>query len=159
MNNLNLSSPWEIYYSKLCALFQHDTEITLDFDRDAYMITITSTDKDKADALSQIIPSEVEFGNVILSIDVVSDVPAAPGDLYKRAFKDNPVLAGVETYPLPSGDLAYFAEFKNKSAYFYADDIENPRGLMFELYQDVAKDVLNHEDIFITSSTGEEDFN
>ena len=156
MNNVNLSAPWDIYFSKLCALFDHDPEITLAFNRDTYTITITSVSDDKADALSQIIPNKVEMGNITLTIEVVANVPSTPGDLYSRAFKGNPIFAKVESCLLPTGDPVYFAEFFNKAACYYADDLTNPQGLQFELYQDIARDTLNHDEIFITSINNED---
>ena len=151
MNNVKLSAPWDIYFSKLNALFSRDKEINLNFDRDHYTITITSTNDDKASALSQLIPKTVEMGNITLTINVVADVPNSPADLFDRAFKHNPVFAKTEACSLPTGEKVYFAEFYDDAVNFYADDLTNPEGLQFYLYQDIAREVLNSGDVNITS--------
>lgn len=153
MTNVKLSAPWDIYFSKLNALFSKDKEISLNFDRDTYTITITSTNDDKADALSQIVPKTVEMGNITLTINVVAEVPNSPADLYDRAFKGNPIFAKTEACALPTGEKVYFAEFYDRAAHFFADDLTNPEGLQFYLYQDIAKEVLNSDNINITSTS------
>ena len=152
--NVKLSAPWDIYFSKLNALFSPDPEVSLAFDRNAYTITITSTNDDKTDALSQIIPKTVEMGNITLTINVVAEVPNSPADLFDRAFKGNPVFCKTESCPLPTGEKIYFAEFYDEAVNFYADDLTNPYGLQFYLYQDIAREVLKCEDVNITSVEG-----
>ena len=51
VNNTKLSAPWDIYFSKMKALFGKDTEITLIFDRDNYTINVYTPNGDKGDAL------------------------------------------------------------------------------------------------------------
>lgn len=148
---VKLSAPWDIYFSKMKALFDRDPEVSVDFNRDNYEIVITSTNDDKIDAIRQIVPETVPMGNITLTIKFKADVPSSPADLYKRAFKGNPAYVGSETYPLPTGENAYFAEFADLAVHYYADDLSNPEGLQFMLYQDIAREILNHDDIFITS--------
>lgn len=152
VNNTKLSAPWDIYFSKMNALFGKDTELTLNFNRDNYTINIYTPNGDKGDALRQILPESVPMGNITLTINVnVVDALTSPADLYNRAFKGNPVFVRTETYQLPDSENAYFAEFWDGAAVYYADDLTNPNGLQFALYQDIAREILKNNDIFITS--------
>ena len=71
MSNLKLNAPWITYLYQLKKLFERDTEVSVKFDEDEYKYTICVDNSYKADALSKILPSERDFGNVHTTLEVV----------------------------------------------------------------------------------------
>ena len=97
------------------------------------------------------IPTEVEFGNVTLKVEV-DGVPSNRAfknkkELFEVAFEKNPAFA----YALSPADDGYdwFAMtdvvYKNCVVQIAADNINDCHGLISTLYQEIAYDILTGE--------------
>lgn len=148
-NQLKLSAPWIKYYREIQALFGDDPEIKIVFDEDDLVLRLLVDNPDKADALSQLLPSEKDFGSIKMFISVVpSNFNLTPTkvSLIKRAFRDNPVYSftasaeGVFTNPI------HYVVFANKVVQYFNDDLGDVNGNCSTLYQEIAKDVLGESE-------------
>lgn len=137
-----LSAPWMTYFHELEALFKEDPEIELEYED--YVITLYVNNGEKANALMKLLPVQKKFGNVVVDIDVVpsNDDEYSELELFKRAFKNNPVVS----YVMTAGELfpAEYVVFKNKVVQFYNDQLDDPHGNVSTLYQEIAKDVFDN---------------
>lgn len=148
MGNLNLSSPWVIFYRKVNELFKEDPEVKIVFDQDNNVLNLYVDNDEKAEALTKLLPTEKEFGNVVLKIRVVPanlENDASKLDMFKKAFKGNPVFVDAIS---TEGDLGFHADyllFAKKVVQFYSDDLSDPHGATSTLYQELAKEVFGTE--------------
>ena len=63
---LKISSPWVLYYRELEVLFGEDPDIHIEYDEDENVITFYVEGTEEADSLTQLLPTEKVFGNVIV---------------------------------------------------------------------------------------------
>lgn len=144
---VKLSSPWVAYVRKLQALFGADQEINIAYNQDENEVKLYVANNDsKADALTRLLPTKKEFGNVILKITVVpaNDKDISTLVLFSRAFEGNPVLADLEYIDSEFGRFGYVI-FQNKVVQFFNDCLDDPHGNESTLYQEIAKDVFKTE--------------
>lgn len=159
----NLSSPWWEYYHKLEALFGQDPEIHMEFyNKQNKKIVISVDNCKKADAIEKLLPSEVYFGNVTVTIMV-----SAPNNhlknranLFDIAFKGNPIFDCTinvgESFPIAGGTT--YVMFRKKVAQFFNDNLADPNGNSSYLCADIAEDVFGHvegEALHFSTSTEE----
>ena len=71
MSKLKLASPWTTCFRQFKAFFQKDPEIRVVFNEDEPAINVYVEKQDKADALTYLIPSAKQFGNVTLRINII----------------------------------------------------------------------------------------
>lgn len=161
---LKLSSPWVIFYKKINAMFEDDPEIKVVFDEEENIVKLYVDNPDKADALSQVLPKEKEFGAVTLKIEVVpankeaterantanklrtvlrgNEFESLNGELLENALIGNPAflyaktITGVFTNPIT------YIVFMNKVVQYYTDSLSDINGFTSTLYQDIAKDIF-----------------
>lgn len=160
--SVKLSSPWWEYYHKLEALFGEDPEICMEYDDLKKEIVMRVDNWKKADAIEKLLPSEVSFGNVTVTIVVI------PGNGYLKdrsslidvAFSGNPVFDKViavdPSMPITGGTS--YVMFRKKVAQFFNDNLADPHGNSSYLYADIAKDVLGYiegENLHFSTSTEE----
>ena len=108
----------------------------------------------KADALAQLLPSEVVFGNIKVKIVVK---PSNEGGNVRAwivaAFSSNPYFVEathIEPSKLsPGGDYALFAP---EAVQFWADSLFNPNGLVTQTIEDLVKDVFVDNAKFVCTS-------
>lgn len=148
MKNLKIVSPWVNYFREIEALFGDDPDIVIDFDEQAPEIVLHVIGVDKADAITQLLPAEKQFGNVVLMIKVV---PANPIErtrtqLFKDAFKGNPAFSYAATVSGVSSNDFNYVVFKNKVVQYWNDDLSDVNGQCSTLYQEIAKDVFGEEE-------------
>lgn len=161
--NLNLCPPWIIYFQKLDALFGKDPDIHIGFDEhDDCKINIRVDRPSKAEALRQLLPSEVFFGNVKVTVCVIPANAMNRGriNLIAAAFEGNPIYDGVVNYDQTTPMMGdnYYVMFKKKVAQFYGDNLGDPNGNMSFLYRDLAEEILGHAEFdHIYYSTSEEE--
>lgn len=141
---VKLSPPWVKYYREIQELFKQDPAIKIDFDEDANVITLYVEGATKAEALTELLPVEKEFGNVVLKINVV---PANLNKtdklaLFKAAFEGNPVLSYTSSATGVLADDLHYVVFANKVVQFFNDDLGDANGMCSTLYQEIAKDVF-----------------
>ena len=147
MENLELSAPWERFYSQIGELFKRDREIRIELDKANYTVRLYVDGERKAEALEKLLPTEKVFGNVTVKVEVV---PANTKDediynLYRDAFKDNPVFIEAKMAALPAGGTANYIIFRKEVVQFYNDNLKDPNGLETTLYETIADEVLERQ--------------
>ena len=145
--NLNLSAPWEIFYKKMEAMFGKDPEITININRDTNIVMLYVRNTDKADALTQLLPEQKEFGNITVEIRVVpaNDVKDTV-QLYETAFKDNPAFAYAEDGDGTSiGEGTTFVVFEREVVQYFNDSLDDINRIESTLYQTIAKDIFEDD--------------
>lgn len=145
MTELNLSSPWEVLYNEMNALFGEDPEIDVMkvFSEETKKIELLVADSQKAEALEKILPPYKEYGNVIVFINVKPANVQKDNDesLYKKAFNGNPVLKHIITKDI-HGLQANFFMFRNEVVRFFADNIRDYQGKRSMLFEEIAADIF-----------------
>lgn len=146
---LKLSAPWEIYYKELNELFKNDKEIHIVYDRENQVIDMYVENQAKADALTELIPAELQFGSISLEVVIT---PAnkcnnrrSAGDIFRDAFYDNPVVTKIVTIDIMTNPITYVI-FEKKVIQYYNDNLGDANGVCSTLYQDIATRVLNDID-------------
>ena len=155
---MKLSAPWVTYWRQLEALFARDPEVKVAYDGEANEIKLYVDNARKADALTQLLPTEKVFGNVTLKISVVpSNTIQATRDLLADAFAGNPAMLYIQHVESLIGSFDY-AVFEPKVVQFFNDELSDMNGLRSTLYQDIAKEVFgdNVSVFFCTEPTAGE---
>lgn len=152
-----LSPPWIWYVNLLEQLFDPDPLIAFNFDYqgdDGPVVTLATTDPDKAAALDKLLPEVKTFGNVKLSIMIDSPTisnrafPRAK-ELFETAFKGNPIFKGAIS---PCDDGYYYFDFtyvlfKKAVVQFFNDNLNDAHGIVSTLYQDIASIVFEEANL------------
>lgn len=155
---IKMAPPWIQYVNALTALFREDKDIKVEYDNDTYKVKLLVDNKPKAEALAQLLPETVAFGNIDLSVIVVpSNSEVTKRDLFKQAFAGN---SAVEMFynidNVFSNPLTYIV-FKKKVVQYYNDDLSDIHGNRSTLYQNLAEDVFDeHDGIMFCTDTGGE---
>lgn len=150
---VNMSAPWITFVHEVEALFEQDADVHVRYDSETNELKLLVDAGDKADALSQLLPTEKVFGNVTLKIEVVSANKLLEGlDLLEVAFRGNPALAYTYQANTPLGHVEY-AVFQNKVVQFFNDQLDDVNGLKSTLYQEIAKDVFETTGVFYCTDT------
>ena len=138
-----LSAPWATYCRKLEALFREDSEVTVKSGASDHSVTLFVENPLKAEAIRALLPSEVPFGNVTLTIDVVpAELKKDPSSIVRAAFKGNRAVSTVMHVSTPlTGDHDYVM-FKPDVVQFFNDDLGDPNGNESTLYQDIARELV-----------------
>lgn len=143
---IQLAPPWQTYISELVMMFGEDPEIRIVYDEPGREVKLYVSDTIKADALSKILPMKKRFGNVTLKITVVfpnlEEKEESVLSLFKKAFRDNPVLEYTYNANSPFGSINYVV-FRNQVVQFYNDQINDINGNKTTLFQEIAKDLFN----------------
>ena len=145
MNKIKLSPPWITYVNELKAMFEKDSYVRVEYnDAQEDIVKLYVNKQEKADALSQLLPTVKEFGGFNLKIFVIpanfNNMPSE--ELILAAFEGNPVLENTMVLHSPFGDMTY-GIFAKKVVQFQNDDISDPNGLESTLYENIAKDIFN----------------
>lgn len=147
MTNLDLSSPWVIYSKKVEALFEKDEQVHYEYDNDTPELKLFVDDARKADAISKLLPTEQNFGNVTLKVTVVpTDIKKNERvELFRDAFRDNPAVDHIITTIIPGGGKVTYISFEKEVVQFYDDDLTDENGFCSTLYQELAKEVFGEK--------------
>lgn len=148
MEKLNLSSPWVNFYREIEALFSEDPEIKVAFDEQENVISLYVDNEEKAEALTQLLPSARTYGNVTVSVRVVPANQLAENRLalFQAAFKGNPAFSFAKTVEGDLGLKISFVVFAPKVVQYYQDNLQDINGFRSTLYQEIAADVFEEED-------------
>ena len=146
---LKLAPPWITYVNKIQALFGNDPDIKIVYDNDEVEVKLFIEDSNKATAISQLLPSEKEIGNVKLKITIIpangaelNDIKMSNKQLFDFAFNRSPVYAkAVEIIGVFNNPMTYVV-FKNKVVQFFNDNLADIHGLVSTLYQDIAYELF-----------------
>ena len=167
MAKMKLSPPWCVFYRELQALFGDDADCHVVYDEQAEVVKIFVDNDEKADVLSQLLPTKKMFGRVGLDIQVVpandkkysTEVPEkVDAEMFEKAFKGNPVFSYAKNFRNLFQFEATYVVFVPDVVQFYTDDISDINGIKSTLYEDIARDIF--EDIpvnFNTDLVGEDE--
>jgi len=156
---LGLSSPWDLYYREVEALFKHDKDIKVEMDDEELALNIIVKTVDKYAALIMLFPNFKKFGNVNLKIninlsisskidldkieDVVDEYSRKPLiAILAQLFQDNPILSFIKTISGVFVNDLHYVVFKKEVVQYFADNLGDIYGQISTLYQDLAKDVI-----------------
>ena len=143
---MKLAAPWLTFYNEVKALFKEDPEVKVTFDEEKYELALYVENGRKADALTQLMPTEKDFGNVKVQIKVVpADDAPTKVDLFEEAFYGNPALSYVWQAKTPFGDEFDYIVFDHKVVQFYNDNIRDVNGNKTTLFEDIARDVFGED--------------
>ena len=147
MENLNMSSPWVIYFRQVEALFKEDPDVKVEFDNETNTLTLRVEGWAKAEAIEKLLPQEKEFGNIIVKVKVI---PANTDNvdrltLFKKAFEGNTAVDDIVKAEV-FGNTMNYVIFKKEVVQYYNDDISDFFGVCSTLYQDIAKEVLGEDE-------------
>ena len=147
---LKILPPCTIAIRKLEALFDGDPQIAFncDFTGVQPVVVLSCNNGDKVAALDQILPEEVNFGNVSLKV-AVDGTPSnrtftSKVELFDTAFKGNPVYA----YSVCPAEEGYqwigttYVVFNNCVVQFAADNLNDCHGIISTLYETIADELL-----------------
>lgn len=147
---LKILPPWSIYCRKIEALFDGDPQIACNVDYSGAhpSIVLACNNGDKVAALQELLPEEIEFGNITFNI-AIDGVPSnrifrTKKELFEVAFDKNPAFA----YAISPVDEGYewfattYIVFKNCVVQVFADNLNDCHGVISMLYQDIAAELL-----------------
>lgn len=156
--NVAISPPWLTFFREIRELFSGDSEVTVDYDDDKKEIKLRVDNEEKAEALSKILPTERDFGGVIVTIMVVpaNKAECTREELFRKAFKGNDNV--VEIFSVPD-EMAYsptYVIFKKEVVQFYNDNMGDAHGNTSTLHQEIAKDIFRNAPgiLFCTDNEG-----
>lgn len=142
MPETRLSPPWATHVSLIKALFEGDPQVRVDYNDETRTVKLYVSNPCKSDAIDGIIKHEIEFGNVVLHVQVVPPNGNDLADTILQAFDGNPAFSDVVVNRNPSmGELVY-AMFKPEVVQFFNDDLGDAHGLTTLTYEQVATEVL-----------------
>lgn len=147
---VKMSAPWVVYAHQVEAMFKEDPDVKVEYydDEDSEkFLSLKVCGEDKADALAQLLPSDLEFGGVTLSIRVIpaNDVKPTQMDLFRRALSGNPIVSGFVSAETLWGAVN-FVVFKPEIVQYYDDNMMDLNGIRTTVYQDLAKEVFEGND-------------
>ena len=158
MNNVNitknqylnrethLSSPWITYFRKLEALFSEDPDVQVKFDEDDLVVRVLVSGTDKADALARLLPNNVSFGNVSVTVRVIpANAEKKKIDLIRDAFNGNPIFSYATTVEGVMTNPISYAVFKPEVCQFWNDNLHDPHGLVSDLYENIAREIIGED--------------
>ena len=157
MAKVNLIAPWNEYYEELVAFFAEDREVTILYDEEAKNIKVLVQDPLKAEALTDLLASEKEFGSTKLVITVV---PANKPDTrikstlaslkenegfaaeYRVALHNNGLFGYVHEVENVMGFNAVFVVLRKKVVQYYNDNLGDLNGMKSTLAESIARDIF-----------------
>ena len=148
---MKLAAPWTTYQRKVKALFERDPNVAVGeiyevSDGDTSLaFDVLVSDPEKYKALDRVMPKVIEFGNVKVGI-VLRDMDNPDADekieLFKAAFKDNPIVKDIRDVEDQAGARHCFIRFVPEVVQFFNDDISDFDGNWSGLAQDIAREVF-----------------
>jgi hypothetical protein len=154
-----MMAPWDEYVQAARALFGDDPDVTVDdaveTESGDYRVVVRVHGDDKAESISELMPTELTYGNVTLYVDVVPDNERelTVTDHLRRAFAGNPLFVDVmELSPTLVSVGATYALFMPECVQYYSDDLGSPYGATTLAVEEVARKVLSLPDGVFASS-------
>lgn len=146
-NGMTLSPPWVIYSRKIEALFKGDEDVKVIYNNDEVSVTIYVNNDEKAEAISKILPSVINFGNVNLNITVATDRLQSEDRLalFKKAFEGNPNVVDIFSINGVYENPVNYVIFKKEVIQYYSDNLNNPHGITSTLNEEIAKEIFSAE--------------
>lgn len=150
MARVNLSPPWIIYYKEVDAFFAYDPEVKVLFDEDDLVLRLYVENSAKANALNHLLPTEKDFGGVILKIQIIPANTALTGNpafsIIQAAFANNPIVKDIKViHGIFAYDLNYVL-FEKTVVQYFTDNLGDYNGFCSTLYENIARDIFENVD-------------
>ena len=171
MARINLISPSDEYYNKMAAFFKDDPYTTVLYDESEKHIELLVNEPFKAVALSQLLKTELDFGDAKLLISVVPTNDDAKDAIhyfkhmgvdedydvrYMHALNDNDIYSYVRSIKGMKGFDAVYVIFKKKVIQYYNDNLGDLNGVKSTLAEYIARDIfMPHNGVFFNTDTCE----
>lgn len=155
---VNMSSPRVLFVAKLKKFFEEETDIHINYDPIANPSTvdIRVDDPIKYDTLSKLLDDKIDFGNVSLNINVI---PANFDKvdrvaLFKTLLQNMSIVEAVDEVTIEGSSNSFiYASFRNQVVKYWSDNLGNPHGNSFTLYETLANEIFqNHDGILFTTA-------
>ena len=147
MDKLTLSTPWANYFHELRAFFKEDDSIEVVYDNDEPEIKIFVDGTAKYEALSQLLPTEKDFGDIVLKITLIpANTNPSRARLIKDALEGNKAFSFMETVQGAMSNPITYVVFKNKVVQYFTDDLGDYYGQRSTLYEDIARELIGGEE-------------
>ena len=160
MGNTNIrfkfASPWITFVNELQAMFGQDPEIGITYDNDACEVKFHVENAIKADVLQRFLPVEKTFGNVTLKITII---PAnkltkvldyqhmTMGELFDIMFDKNPAYIFSKDIKGIFSNVITYVVFSPVCVQFFNDNLNDIYGNVNTLYQEIAYDIFDGDNI------------
>ena len=156
-NTVTLSSPWQIFYRQIEALFGSDRDIKIFFDESETTIKLYVENNEKAEAIRALLPEQKKFGSVTIKIDIIPANGVVNKDfgkkltvdsfLFNAAFDSNPAYNFSKTFVGVFTNPITYVVFENKVVQYYSDNLGDLHGLTSTLFQNIAEEILIAEGV------------
>ena len=169
MAKVNLVAPWDEYYNEMVAFFAEDPDVMVLYDTEEKHIKVLVRTQHKAEALTYLLNSEVDFGGVKLLITVVpADEVMKDVKLffktanneenynieYCHALNGNELFSSTRTIKNMMGFDAVFVVFQKKVVQYYNDNLGDLNGMKSTLAEYIARDIFAvHNGVFFCTDT------
>lgn len=139
---MKVSPPWIEYYRKVEALFKNDAAVRVHYDDHQKTLRLFVIGEEKERALKKLLPTEKDFGGVVLKIEVYQTYTFTEDtvELFRKAFEGNKAFVEVVKVDLLSP--VNYVVFKKEVVQFYNDNLGDVNGNKTTLYEDIARDVF-----------------
>ena len=158
MAKLNLMAPWDEFYHEIDTFFKDDPDVMVLYDEDVKEVKLLVKYAVKAEALSEILIDEHDFGGVKLKVTVVPANGYIPKDvskhvknlvgdedyqkLYCQALRNNENLKDVKFIQGVPGFNALYVIFTKRVLQYYADNLGDYNGMRSTLAENIARDIF-----------------
>lgn len=147
---VDLSSPYEVFRSKLAALFAYDEEVTVSAVQDdsesgegAKAVTLFVSNHAKAAALKKLAEHTLDYGKGFRVIVEDTAAEESIADTLKAAFAYNPLLRGVKSVVDTAGAEWVFAVMEAEPLQCFTDCFpQDCNGNFTALASDVAAELF-----------------
>ena len=159
MAKLKLSPPWQIFYKEIEAFFKYDPDVKVIYDEDKNEIKLYVEGSKKADALTQLLPTERIFGNIEVKVIIIpaNKLKNSKSSLYEDALSGNGALSYIKSATGIFTNPITYVVFKNTVVQYWTDDLGDINGLHSTLYQEIAKDIFGEtEGIFFCTDKSDD---
>ena len=150
---VGLSPPWGTYFKTLKAVFEDDPDVTLpdEYTEDGANVTIdvSIADPIKYLALSQLLRTEIDYGNVTVKVNLTCSANKTDSEysLYKAAFTGNRrVRRFFDALDFTKTKHTYML-LENELVQFFNDDLTDYQGNANLLPKDAFTAVLNERHV------------
>ena len=150
MATIRLSAPWYTYYQELEILFRRDPEVRVLYDDEAKEISLYVDNSVKAFALTELLPTEKTFGNIVLKIMVIPKngvtAPKSKLLLFEDAFRGNPSVSYTKKMDsMGAFDFCYIV-FRHEVVQYFNDNLGDVNGMCSTLYENIARRIFGNRD-------------
>ena len=145
-----MQSPWICFANEVRELFSPDPEVEVQWSEDDLTLKLYVKNSAKAEAISDILPTEKTFGNVTLKLEVIpANEEYSDAEAVRAAFYGNPLFKGLYSVtPIPGASTFNYAVFNKEVIQYYNDNLSDLHGNKTTLAENLAKDVFEIEGVF-----------